>query len=122
MILIDTNIFIDYFRGRPAAIDYFENLNEGAVLSVLVLTELLAGVRNNKERAFITRLSDVYDMLPVSFEVAQLAGEYMQTYGRSHGTGIIDALLAATAKVHRLKLVTLNIKHFPMLEDAIAPY
>lgn len=32
------------------------------------------------------------------------------------------ALIAATALAHRLRLVSLNRKHFPMLPDMISPY
>ena len=32
----------------------------------------------------------------------------------SHGIDIPDAIIAATAEHHGLRLATLNVKHFPM--------
>lgn len=35
---------------------------------------------------------------------------------------LADALIAATAEFHGAWLVTLNVKHFPMLDDVMVPY
>jgi len=43
-----------------------------------------------------------------------IAGRYVNRYGKSHGVEVMDALIAATAKVNRLPLWTLNKKHYPM--------
>jgi predicted nucleic acid-binding protein len=52
---------------------------------------------------------------------AMLAGEYLNTYAKSHDLQIADALIAATASIAGEELATLNTKHFPMLA-AIRPY
>ena len=38
----------------------------------------------------------------------------MRHFHKSHGIDIPDALIAATAEHHELRLATLNVKHFPM--------
>ncbi|EKD91792.1 MAG: hypothetical protein ACD_29C00373G0001, partial [uncultured bacterium] len=38
-----------------------------------------------------------------------------------HGTGLADAIIAATALHNELELVTLNTRHFPMLKT-VKPY
>jgi predicted nucleic acid-binding protein len=43
-------------------------------------------------------------------------------YGHSHGTGLADALIAATAEREGAMLVTLNTAHFPMLKRVTAPH
>jgi len=50
------------------------------------------------------------------------AGLWRRTYGRSHGTGLADALIAASASAAQATLVTLNRKHFPMLADVLVPF
>ncbi|MGH6898345.1 MAG: hypothetical protein ACREJ5_17635 [Geminicoccaceae bacterium] len=35
---------------------------------------------------------------------------------------MIDALIAATAQVHGVRLITRNARHFPMLADLLVPY
>lgn len=42
----------------------------------------------------------------------------LRTFRRSHpGIDIADYLIAATAEIGGFDLVTLNIKHFPMVSD-----
>jgi len=55
-------------------------------------------------------------------EIGVTGGLYRRDYRKSHETGLADALIAATARLHSLTLVTLNKKHFPMLTSIIVPY
>jgi predicted nucleic acid-binding protein len=77
--------------------------------------------RGSPERREVTLLLNSL-RLPVTDMVAHRAGELRRRYRRSHCTiGLVDYLIAATALVHGLELVTLNIKHFPMF-DALTPH
>ncbi|MFZ3115096.1 MAG: PIN domain-containing protein [Syntrophales bacterium] len=49
------------------------------------------------------------------------AGLYRRQYGPSHGVGLADALIAATAEANDAKVATLNKTHFPMIE-VVVPY
>ena len=49
-------------------------------------------------------------------------GLFRRDYGKSHGVGLADALIAATAELAQATLVTLNAKHFPMLPTVLVPY
>ncbi len=122
MLLIDSTVWIDWLRNYPPAIAYVHTLDHEAYTSVLVLAELTAGARKDKQAEVIKRLSELYGCKDVNLEIANLGGEFCMRYGPSHGTGSIDALLAATAKIHGLTLVTHNRKHFPILENVIVPY
>lgn len=56
----------------------------------------------------------------VTSTIAKQAGWYWQQYiKRLKNLHIIDCLLAATAKIHDLTLVTLNTRHFPMKDIKI---
>ena len=50
----------------------------------------------------------------VDKKIAEAAGRLVKHYQPSHGLDDIDALIAATAEAHGLKLATVNVKHFPM--------
>jgi predicted nucleic acid-binding protein len=51
------------------------------------------------------------------------AAEFMRTYRRSHpGIGVGDYLMTATAQLEGLELATLNVKHFPMFPNLVAPF
>ena len=54
--------------------------------------------------------------------IAERGGLFRRDYGRSHGVGAIDAVIAATALGRGAALVTRNAKHFPMVGDLVVPY
>jgi len=59
----------------------------------------------------------------VTDQIARRAGEFLRSYRRSHsGIDLVDYCVAATAELHGAKLVTLNVKHFPMFPDLVPPY
>jgi predicted nucleic acid-binding protein len=39
---------------------------------------------------------------------------WSRVFAPSHGLDDVDAIIAATAEHHGLRLATLNVKHFPM--------
>jgi hypothetical protein len=49
-LLIDTDVLIDYLRGREEAISYLEGLTESLLISAMTVAELHAGVREGAER------------------------------------------------------------------------
>ena len=67
-------------------------------------------------------LFDLFVALGIDAETARRGGGLRREFARSHGTGLLDALIAATAQVHRARLVTRNARHFPMLDDLLVPY
>ncbi len=121
--LLDTNVLIDLLRQRPQAIDYIRALTELPFTSTIVIAELYAGVRDGHERAQLDELArNGVLVVPVTQEMGVTAGLFVRQYATSHSVGLADALIAATARQIRARLVTLNIKHFPMLKDVIVPY
>ena len=120
--LRDTDVLIDYLRAQPEAITYIEGLTEPMLVSVITLAELYAGVREGRERTALDTFVNAFVVLPISSDIAVKGGLYRRDYGKSHGVGLADALIAATAEHHNATLVTLNAKHFPMLSDVDVPY
>ena len=120
--LLDTCILIDYFRGHNKAASFLDGLDIPPYLSSLTVAELYAGVREGKERSLLDMLVTQFPVFSLDDETAVKGGLYRRQYNKSHSVGIIDALLAATAELKNLVLVTRNIKHFPMIENVHSPY
>lgn len=120
-ILLDTNIIIDYSKGKLEAIELIESLNEPPAISVITVTELIQGIRD-KERPFFRAMFDVWVILPIDHKIALQAGEFARTYRKSHNITLADSFIAATADIYQYDLKTRNIKDFPMLKDLKSPY
>ena len=119
--LLDTCILIDYFKGHPGAVSFLEALNTPPFLSTLTLSELYAGVREGRERQLLDGLIRHFTVIPLEINTAIKGGLYKRQYAKSHGVGLVDALIAACAEEKGLVVATRNIKHFPTLKT-ICPY
>ena len=113
-VLLDTNILIDYLRASEEAALYLESLRGKPAASVVSVLEVVVGAKNRREEERIAGLEQVLQLLPVTLPIARRAGVFFKHYAASHATDSLDALIAATAEHHGLKLATLNTKHFPM--------
>ena len=112
--LVDTDILIHFLRGRREAKDFLSSLLDRSriLCSSITVAEIFAGIRPGEEKK--TRaLIDNLDVLDVTREIAEKAGQYRRTI-RSQALELDDCLIAATAFVHRSVLVTGNRKHYPM--------
>jgi predicted nucleic acid-binding protein len=89
---------------------------------ILPLPELYAGVRDGAERTKLDTFISAFSIVSLDRAIGVTGGLYRRDYGKSHGTGLADALIAATVTLRSLTLVTLNKKHFPMLTTIIVPY
>lgn len=121
-ILVDTAVLVDYLREYPPAVEYLESRREDLSTSAVVVAELYAGVREGKERAALSTLLSLSAVIPIDAELAERGGLLRRDFGPKHGTGIADALVAASAQQSGAVLVTLNAKHFPMLPNVTVPY
>ena len=120
--LIDTNIIIDYLREKAEALTFLEGLNQRALISSLTVAELYVGVRDGQERQRMEAFLGAFEVVPVSEAMAQQGGLYRRDYGPSHGTDLIDGIIAATTQEKKARLVTMNDRHFPMLSRVLVPY
>ena len=114
--LLDTDILIDFLRGRVEArtlLASYEERGDRPLISVVSVTELWAGSRPAEKSATAALLSAL-GKIPVSEKIASLAGDFLCTYRRSHSVELADALIAATAADSSAILVTRNAKHYPM--------
>ncbi|MCF0070873.1 type II toxin-antitoxin system VapC family toxin [Dyadobacter sp. CY261] len=116
MLLLDTNILIDYLRGKQAAIEFIECAGKGnfAVNTVIVL-ELYNGCLNRAELFSIKRLLNGFIHFDLNEGIAQTAMRIGHSFALSHSLSASDALIAATALVYNLELRTANLKDFKMI-------
>ena len=121
-ILLDTDVLVDFFRGHKKAVAFVNAHSARIILSSIVVAELYAGVKGDIEQAALDNFVSLFRVVPVDIEIAKAGGLYKRDYGKSHGVGIADAILAATAEAENAELKTLNTKHYPMLKGLRSAY
>lgn len=123
-VLIDTSILIDYLRGQEAAAEILERERAAGPLQASEITrlEVLAGMRPGEVDATRSLLSAL-EWHAVDALVAEEAGALGRRWLPSHHTiDGADLAIAATAIRTGSRLLTLNVRHFPMFAGLQAPY
>ena len=115
VVLIDTDIAIDYLRGEQALLPLIHRLwlERNAALSVLSVYELTAGMREREQTATMNFIGAcrVFDLTP---NIAVRGGALYQEYRRQGITlSPLDCLIAATALEKGVQVATRNVKHYP---------
>ena len=117
MILIDTNIFVDYLRNYQPAIEFFKSASkrDDVLFSAITEAELLAGSANNeqKKREILLQFLSYWRKIHVTNPIAVLAGDLSREYKLL----IPDAIIAASAIINKAELVTRNINDFKHVKE-----
>lgn len=118
MPLVDTNLVSELVRPYPnAGVQRWASSLWAVAVSVVTVEEILFGLSWRPNARMSQWLQDFIDMradlLPVTDDIARVSG---QLRGRLMSRGMVrspaDMLIAATAQVHQLALVTRNVRDF----------
>lgn len=127
MYLLDTNIVSEARRGTAQAVSWLRSVDPLSVhLSTLTLGEIMRGIAlkqkpDPRAAAHLTewlrklRHDHADRILPVTDQIAVEWGRIAAIRPR----GDIDSLIAATAIIHDLILVTRNVKDFEDTDAAV---
>jgi predicted nucleic acid-binding protein len=123
--LLDTSVAVDHLRGAKPAVDLLRGLiedDEAVAASEIVRFELLAGVRDS-EIEELEQFFFALSWIQLDEDIVRTAGALARLHRRAY-SGIDDAdyLIAATAIVLDVELLTVNVRHFPMLEGLRPAY
>jgi predicted nucleic acid-binding protein len=124
MYLLDTNVVSELRRRRPhgAVLAWIRAVPDDQLhLSAVTLGELQAGVEIARGQdlekaaeieAWIARVEELYNVLPVD---GRCFRAWARLIHRQPDDLVMDALIAATAAVHGLTVVTRNVRDFQRL-------
>jgi len=113
MILCDTNILIEFYRGRADVKEIFSAVGvSNLAVSVVTVGELFFGARDKRELRSLREHISLLKQIPIDEDISALYLSLLEKYALSHRLSVPDALIAATALRHALPLYTLNIKDF----------
>lgn len=121
MYLLDTNVVSELRRPRPhgAVLAWLTGVDDAALhLSAVTLGEIQAGVELTREQdaakaaeieRWLDQVEQTWNVLPLDARVCRAWGRLIH---RRSDTLIEDALIASTALVHGLTVVTRNVADF----------
>ena len=128
LYLVDTNILSATAPGKAAyreLAQWMDGHSDALRLSVVTITEIEDGIAKAKRQGATRKASDLADwlesvvhlysdqILPIDIGVSREAGRLLDcARGRGRDPGLADMLIAATARVHRLTLLTRNVRDF----------
>jgi predicted nucleic acid-binding protein len=116
-LLVDTDVLIWHLRGYPQATQRLDQLPR-LILSSVSYFEILQGIRNKDELQALKKMLALRqaEILPLTPEITTCAGALLEALTLSHGLGMGDALIAATALEHAYSVLTANTKHFRAID------
>ena len=132
MYLLDTNVVSELRRVRPhgAVLEWLAGVPaEQLYLSAVTIGEIQSGIERIRERdeAKASEIEVWLEKVLVSYGVLSMDAGAFRVWGRLMNRGsdatTEDAMIAATAIVHRLKVVTRNVQDFADLGvDVVEPF
>ncbi len=116
-VYIDSDILIWHLRGERRAATLLRRLarerDTELWTGAMQRAEVVFFMRSHEEAATVSFLSRFHTQ-PVTQAIVDRAGAVYRQWHPSHGIGVNDALLAAAAETTGGKVITQNVKHYPM--------
>jgi tRNA(fMet)-specific endonuclease VapC len=116
-ILLDTGLLIRHLRNHQPTVQLIRTFGQTERLAISALTrlEIHAGMHPD-ERYKTQKLITRFICYNLDETIADHAGDLVYSLQKTgHGISVPDAIIATTALVHQLTLVTYNQAHFAVV-------
>ena len=124
MYLLGTDILIDVQRGHPPAVAWFKSLAELPSVSGIVVMEMIQDAQNAQQvRKALKLIAPLPVVWPAEADCSRALSSFT-SYHLSHGLGLLDSLIAASAIGLSATLCTFNMKHYRVVPGLLVeePY
>lgn len=120
-VLIDTSVWIEFFRKREP---YYRKVlklidNNQACCIGLILAELIQGAKSNKAIEIVKDFIHVFDFLKESVQMWEKSGELSYRVRKAgKKAGLSDCYIAIAAKINNAAILTMD-SHFELIKEHI---
>ncbi len=118
-VLVDTSIWIDYFKGGDDSTDLSALIDENLVVTNdIILAELVPYLKVKKQVAVVKLLQEI-NRLPMQINWDEIVEFQVRCLkAGANGVGIPDLIIAQNAKANNCKIYSLD-KHFRLLKQVM---
>ncbi|NVM45359.1 MAG: PIN domain-containing protein [Candidatus Lokiarchaeota archaeon] len=135
MIIVDTTVVIDIWRGRSKVKSVLKPYSDQSIfISAITIAEIYDGLGYTKEKKSekiytqiknqMEKILSEFHIIPLNFQILQESGK-LKGYLRAKGItlDLADCIIGTTAKLmNSEKLITRNIRHFQDFGLSIESY
>jgi len=135
MIIVDTTVIIDIWRGRPNIKAVLKPYSDKPIcISAITIAEVYDGLGYTKEKKsekIYSQIKDQLEKILIEFYLIPLNSDILKESGKLKGQlrarGILldlaDIIIATTAKLtNSEKLITRNVRHFQDIGLSLETY
>lgn len=115
-IVLDTNILIEILKNNTQTLQTVEALDGELCISAITVMELYFGARDKMELSKLKKFIDLFDLIEIDSAISHQATLLIERYAKSHHLDIPDALIASSAVVNNIPLMTYNRKDFKYID------
>ncbi len=132
MYLLDTNVVSELRKPKPhgAVVQWLEGVADADLhISAVTIGEIQAGIELTREQdgpkadeieQWLTLVAGAYNVIPMDADAFRVWARFMH---HASDTLYEDAMIAATAAVHKLTVVTRNVADFKHIGvDVLNPF
>jgi predicted nucleic acid-binding protein len=117
MILVDSDILVDFLLGRQPAADFLNRHRGETAISAITAFEILEGSRNKNDLTKHRRFIRAFHRIDIDIDITRKAFELFDRYFLSDNLRTTDALISATAVVKGLDFYSRNERHFKNIAE-----
>ena len=118
LLLIDTDVLIDYSRGIEKTKEILKNVETDHILSISVITqlELMVGCENKADFKSLQKFLTNFEIIQLNKSTSEKAVDLFKKYRLSHSVLIPDMLIASTALILEIPLLSKNRRDFRFID------
>ncbi len=119
--LVDTSVWVEYFKSKDNIVEFIDRGldNKNVFVTGVILTEILQGIKNDKEKQLVKFCMDAIPYYEVNKEDWIKTGELSNALRREGITlPLADVLIASIAIKNQCKILTYD-KHFSLIDASL---